>query len=176
MNALDLIREAYRIRDELSRKHTTLSDKLLGITFEVSSRMTRAAGAAYIARKMIKLSLPFFASEANFQKDFRNTVTHEIAHILVPPTSWCGRSNRDAHGFRWQAMHRQLGGTGERCHELELSVGYSARRRVRIEMPCFKCGKPIFLTRSRAQTYQTGIEHGSMGPGTNYGFAHKNCP
>jgi len=168
--------EANRIRKELCENHPHLAAKLLPIRFEVSGRMTRAAGTAYPKRNLIKLSLAFFADEGNFAKEFRNTVTHEIAHILVPPTQWCGRSNRDAHGFNWQMMHRSIGGDGKRCHELELSAGFQARKKVRFELPCFKCGRPILLTRSRAEVYRLGIARGSMGPGTGYGFSHGACP
>lgn len=172
----ELVWEANRIRQELCESHPTLAEKLRPIRFEVSARMTRAAGVAYPTRNLVKLSLAFFADEANFAKDFRNTVTHEIAHILVPPTRCLGRSNRDAHGFHWQMMHRSLGGTGERCHELELSAGFQARKKVCFEMPCFKCGGPILLTRSRAEVYRLGIANGSLGPGTGHGFSHRICP
>jgi predicted SprT family Zn-dependent metalloprotease len=161
----DLVWEANRIVRDLSAKFPLLAPKLNGIRFVPSARMTRAAGTAYYKQNLIKLSLPFFSSDENFAKAFYNTVTHEIAHILVPPVRTVGRRNRDSHGFEWQMMHRQLGGTGERCHELELSVGFTARR-VEVEIPCGKCGQPIKVSRIRAARARAG----------RMSYRHVHCP
>lgn len=173
----ELMWAARRILQDLIAKHPQHAAKLVQITFKISGRMTQCAGLANCSRSIVKLSLPFFASEENFTKEFFNVVTHEIAHILCPPVRHPGRVKRDSHGYAWQMMHRSLGGTGERCHELEITAGYAKRRTsVKVEMPCYKCGKPIALGPKRAKVYREGIASGSMGPGTQYGYAHRTCP
>lgn len=172
-----MIWQADRIRRELAEKHPHLASKLVVIRFEVSARMTLAAGTAYPMRSLVKLSLPFFADDGNFEKEFRKTITHEIAHILVPPKREPWQRRVNSHGLEWELMDRSLGGDGKRCHTLKLAEGYSARRDIRVEMPCFKCGKPLPLKPRQAATYRVGITMGSLGPGTGHGFCHRyGCP
>lgn len=38
------------------------------------------------------------------ESEVRNTILHEIAHALAGPLA--------AHGWKWQQIHRQIGGTG----------------------------------------------------------------
>lgn len=157
----ELVWEAHKILRELGEKHPHLAAKLVPIQFVVSARMTSAAGTAYPKRNLIKLSLAYFASDENFAKEFRNVVTHEIAHILVPPVRLPGRRNRDSHGPQWQLMHRSLGGTGERCHTLDLAVGFAARRqspRQQVPCPC-GCGQTMSLGPTQYRTHQSGRQY-----------------
>lgn len=43
-----------------------------------------------------------------------NTISHEIAHLIAFQLGDSG------HGAIWRDVHRQLGGTGERCHSESL--------------------------------------------------------
>ena len=150
----EMTREAYRILAECQEMAPDAFEERPRVTFKVSARMTRAAGNARPATGEIKLSLAFFEDRSNFEKDFRNTVTHEIAHILAPSFREPGR-RRDPHGPRWRAMHRRLGGTGERCHELELADGYTARRSARKSVPCpCGCGQTMNLGPTQAKRHE----------------------
>jgi len=48
----------------------------------------------------------------NEEARVRNTITHEIAHALMPPGS--------GHNAAWAAVHKHLGGDGRRCYESAL--------------------------------------------------------
>lgn len=128
------------------------------ITFRVSSRMTRAAGSAIPRTGVVTLSLPFFEDRTNFDAEFRNTVTHEIAHVLSPPTRDPYTGRKSSHGPAWKAMHRRLGGTGDRCHTLDLAAGYERRgRSKRTEVPCScGCGQAMRLGPTQLRRYQSG--------------------
>lgn len=146
-------------------------DTLNRVRFRVSGRMTRAAGKARPVTAKIDLSLPFFADRNNFDTRFRETVTHEIAHILAPPVRHAWSRKRDIHGLEWQAMHRALGGKGERCHDMDLAVGYAARREARrVQVPCGKCGQPISLGPTQARRHAASVATGGRG------YFHKACP
>lgn len=174
----EMIRRALQIQAECVQRRPDLREKILGIGFKFSTRMTSTAGYAVVKKNLVKLAVPFFADENNFREHFFNTVTHEIAHILAPPTRELGRRKWDLHGLAWKRMHRSLGGNGERCHSMEqLAVGYSKRRtQPEVPMPCYKCGQPLMLKPRRAKMYQAGINAGTMGPGTGYGIRHRICP
>lgn len=141
------------------------SDKLDRIRFRVSARMTRAAGKARPGTGEIVLSLPFFADQANYENEFFNTVTHEIAHVLSPPVRLPGSRKRQSHGPAWKAMHRRIGGNGERCHELELAEGYAKRQRAkRVETPCgCGCGEMMQLGPTRAKRHAACLAAGYPG-------------
>ncbi len=133
-------------------------DALDLIRFTVSGRMTRSAGRANVATSEIQLSLPYFEDEGNFDTHLRETVTHEIAHILSPPTRRHGSRKRSTHGFAWKIMHRRLGGKGERCHELALAAGHERKARgraVRTDVPCSKCHQPISLGPTQLKRHRT---------------------
>ena len=160
----------YEVRQEAARIlaecQSIASDAFQGkprITFKVSSRMTRAAGKARPGTGEVMLSLAFFADRANFEKDFRNTVTHEIAHILSPPVRAYGSRRRSSHGPAWKAMHRRLGGTGELYHDLSLAVGFTARRtapKQRTEASCgCGCGQTMKLGPTQLKRHRAGARY-----------------
>ena len=143
----EILRRAKEILAEcrtLAPEHASTHDR---ITFRVSGRMTRAAGTACPLTGEVTLSLPFFEDRGNFERGFRNVVTHETAHILSPPVRNPGSRKRSSHGPAWRAMDRRLGGTGDRCHTLELAVGYESRKRSqRASVPCpCGCGQTMSL-------------------------------
>lgn len=158
----EIRREAARILAECQEIASDAFEGRPSITFKLSRRMTRAAGKARPSTGEVTLSLAFYEDRSNFEKDFRNTVTHEIAHVLSPPVR-IGRK-RSSHGPAWQAMHRRLGGTGERCHELELAEGYTARRTARKATVCgCGCGSPMTLGPTQAKRHAQSIARGGTG-------------
>ena len=147
-------REARAILVEFADRYPILGT----IPIRVSARMTRAGGTAVFTNPAhepveIKLSLPFFADEAN---DLRETVTHEAAHIVA------GR--KAVHGPAWKAVHRTMGGKAQRCHKMELANGFTARRNVRVDSPCARCGRPLSLGPIQAKKANRGAR-----------YSHKNC-
>lgn len=162
----EMTREAYRILAECQEMAPDAFEGRPRVTFKISARMTRAAGKAWPHSGEIKLSLAFFEDRNNFEKEFRNTVTHEVAHILSPPIR-TGRK-KSSHGPAWKAMHRRLGGTGERCHTLDLATGYERQTRgraVRTEVACPKCGQPMSLGPTQMKRHRAGAR-----------YSHAKCP
>lgn len=169
----DLLREARRILTECETLVPEIDFTEYAIRFKVSARLTRAAGKARPRTGEITLSLPFFEDDGNFEKEFRNTVTHEIAHVLSPPTRNPGSRKRSSHGFAWKAMHRRLGGTGDRCHTLDLAVGYERKTRpraARTDAPCPKCGQPMSLGPKQLPKHRAIVAMGGQG------YTHSRCP
>lgn len=67
-------------------------------------RAVRSFGACHFRSKRITLSRVL--TETATAEQVRNTMLHEIAHALV--------GGEAGHGPVWRAMHRRIGGTGER--------------------------------------------------------------
>ena len=133
---------------------------------EIKRGMGQRAGKARPSENCIWLSYDLFSQDKNFDEAFYNTVTHEIAHILAPPTvdlsaSFIGR--RSMHGHEWKAMHRKLGGSGERCHKMETVS--CQRQATLVPTACPKCGKPIMLSPVRARRAAAGTK-----------YFHRICP
>lgn len=105
-------------------------ERLLRMNVELSSRMTSAAGKASYRTNTIKISTVFFRREENLPH-LQNTVTHEVAHLLA--------GHGAGHGPIWRAIHRKLGGTGERCHSMSNGLAPRATRR-RYKLSCLTCG------------------------------------
>lgn len=102
------------------------------INFSINSRMTASAGRAMYRFKLIELSEPIFTRDEN-DEGFKDTVLHEIAHILTP-----GKQ----HGYAWQWVARRIGGTGERCHTLKCE---RRKKGVRHTVTCPICNEPMKL-------------------------------
>ena len=101
-----------------------------------NNRLRKAAGRAFVGNGpksgTIELSSDIFKRPEN-QKDFRNTVLHEIAHLLAPG---------DHHGPNWKQMAHRIGCTGERCHEMTTAP---TRTRGRYPCKCVRCGTKMEL-------------------------------
>jgi predicted SprT family Zn-dependent metalloprotease len=144
-----------------------LASDLERVHFAVSARMTRAAGNARPRTGEIRISLPYFEDPENFDSALDNVITHEIAHILSPPTRSPGSRKFVSHGAAWKAMHRRLGGSGDRCHTLDLAVGYERKAQRRaprtgVECPC-GCGETMHLGPTQLKRHKAGLRDG-VGP------------
>lgn len=99
------------------------------ITF--NHRLTRCMGRAHFNRfkreARIELSSPLW--DRADSKEQENTIIHETAHII----EYLMYGNSD-HGVRWQEIHKKIGGTPSRCHNVDRT---GLRRQV--ERLQFKC-------------------------------------
>lgn len=172
--SLEISCRAREILSLAAEKHPEYATRLYGIKVEVSSRMTRCAGLAFQNQSLMKLSLPFYADPANFSSDLENTVIHEAAHLILGYRSITGRIYK-SHGPEWRAIHKILGGNGERCHKLLLAPEFRPQP---VSMPCCKCGQPMLLNGRDAARYQKEINRGNWGPKTRVGYCHSGgiCP
>lgn len=106
---------------------------------------------------------------ADHPGEVRATVAHELAHAVVetarrlllsehgprrrrglPAGIVRRRGEWSAHGAAWQAVARQLGDGGERCHRLPLQP----RRRLRRFLYRADCGAEVVLTSVRHNRLQ----------------------
>ncbi|USL89207.1 SprT-like protease [Mycobacterium phage Poompha] len=81
---------------------------LKGWAFKFDNAKRRAGQCSYSART-ISLSRHLLAQRS--YEDTLNTITHEVAHALV------GAGH--GHDQVWARKHRELGGDGRRCFEME---------------------------------------------------------
>ncbi|ASZ75517.1 hypothetical protein KIW74_gp11 [Mycobacterium phage Kimona] len=95
--------QAHQITTGLIRTHG-----LTGWTVKYD-RAKRRAGQCNHSLRTISLSLHLMRLRT--YDETLNTITHEIAHALVGP--------RHGHDAVWRRKHRELGGDGKRCFELE---------------------------------------------------------
>lgn len=158
---------ARQILREAAVKCPQWADKLHAMRIKVSGRMTRCAGCAVYRTNTIKISLPFFADAGNFDTALANTVTHEAAHLIVGVFGRLG----GPHGPQWRATHRAMGGTGDRCHTLELAHGFAPRRaKPRVQIPCPKCGQPMPMGPTQLREHERIRSMGGQG------YTHRLCP
>lgn len=126
----DLQQEAEAILAEVIGRFPQYRDSLEGTTIRLSGRLTSSAGNACPKRKEIGLSLPIFSLEEN-RGEYRNTVLHELAHIIAGPRA-------RAHGRQWREIFLNLGGNGQRTHQMR------ARGRHRQHpVECEKCRESL---------------------------------
>lgn len=107
-----------------------LSDK--DVTVKYSNRMSRALGRCSYNRITGRYILTFNSKFINeyYNKDnhVKNTVLHEIAHVLAGPGNH--------HNYIWKRACLSIGGNGERLHK---GIEHKVKRD--IVYKCTKCGK-----------------------------------
>jgi SprT protein len=92
-----------------------LGDKLLYLEIKNSGRLKTTAGNArtLFSKKagIVKMNKRLFSSTAGI-KEFTNTFTHELAHIIAnfKEGKACG------HNIQWKSLHRLLGGNAKTTH------------------------------------------------------------
>lgn len=97
------VAQAREITQELLDEHG-----LKGWTVRFDNARRRAGQCNYRDR-VISLSRPLMALRSD--EDTLQTITHEIAHAIVGPGH--------GHNQVWARKHRELGGNGQRCFEME---------------------------------------------------------
>lgn len=111
-------------------------------------RLTRAAGQARSSINEITLSKKIWSFEENSLEEFKNTIIHEVAHVLV--------GNAHGHDATWRAMALKLGCNGEQYHELRTPP---RRRQRTYEIACSRCGRPIEVGVMRYRRYLAGTNY-----------------
>ncbi|WP_424947969.1 SprT-like domain-containing protein [Candidatus Spongiihabitans sp.] len=102
------------------------------------------AGACKYSNKQISLSRLFLRAAS--EREILDTILHEIAHALAGP--------EHHHDAVWRKIARDIGCSGERCHNLEFSrprwimqcpngcFAHARKRRAR-GLVCKKCKQPV---------------------------------
>ena len=146
MGIVELNSEAHAIRLELFDAFPQYEEQLRKVRFAWGAGMTRAAGNARSNSGLIKFSKELWT--INPPDNFRNTVLHEIAHVIV---GW-----QEQHGPVWVRVAKEIGCTGERYHTLEVPHAY---------VPCSRCGQPCRVSSRRFANYKRGRQ-----------YRHRTCP
>ncbi len=101
---------ATEILGDVQRRFPEHREALAKVQIRISRRLTRSAGNADPTTGVVQLSEPIFRLDEN-SGAFRNTVLHEIAHVIAGP-------DVRAHGREWRTIFLSLGGDGRRTHGL----------------------------------------------------------
>ena len=126
----ELQHEAEHILQQVSERFPHYRETLEGTTIRLSARLISSAGNACPRRKQIGLSIPIFSLKEN-REEYRNTVLHELAHIIAGPTV-------QSHGKEWRDIFIELGGNGKRTHQMR-----ARGRHHRHMIQCEQCGTDI---------------------------------
>lgn len=115
VNALDRLAETRKYDMTKVRK---LADK---VTVDFSTRLRTAAGGCYPLTGVIELHYRLFKKNP---KGLKDTYLHELGHYL----------NRqilkgEGHDESWKRITKDLGGSGERLHNLDITKWRTTRMR-----------------------------------------------
>jgi len=118
---------------------------------EISCKLRgRVAGRAARSYTTDTYSLEFNkeAIALHYDEMVKNTVPHEIAHLICYHNPRLGRN----HDSGWKSVCRSLGGSDSRCHSMELTPGKRIRKFTYIS----DSGQSIDLTTIRHNRLQRG--------------------
>lgn len=149
MTPAEILSRAYLIVEILCLKFPQYKNVLQDIHFELNNRFTFRAADANWKNKRIRLSLPFFTNGRNKQ-ELKETILHEIAHILAPKGS--------NHNWEWRMICRSIGGNGKRCHNMEVRTN-------RENVYCQRCNSEVKMGPTQKKRMDRGVLyiHGKCG-------------
>lgn len=101
---------AQALADELMERYWY---KLGGWEFAFDNAKRRC-GSTHFGPKLIKLSRHFV--QLNGEAEVRETILHEIAHVIA------GQAGDAGHGRIWKGIARQIGAKPERCAGAEVKM------------------------------------------------------
>jgi len=151
----DWLNEAYAIKKEVQENFDQYDQLLAKTRIEFSNKLTSTAGKARYSQNVITLSWPIFCQPEN-QAGFRNTMLHEIAHIVLGPGY--------GHNRIWKYTHRKIGGNGKRTHLLTTKKRRAYRRAYKAAIVVCACGYKVRIG---------PIQHKRLREGVQY--RHKKC-
>jgi predicted SprT family Zn-dependent metalloprotease len=101
---------------ETHTNYTLIAERLMSLhlggtdwKFKWTTAFKTTAGTCSYKNKVIKVSKQY-AIKAG-EKEFADTMLHEIAHALVP-------GEREHHGLKWKAVAKKIGCSAKRCHSI----------------------------------------------------------
>lgn len=105
--------------------------------FMIDPLETKVAGRVHLggSKRLVRLNYKLMAKEK--VADFKATLIHETAHIVA-----FNMFEERGHGKYFKYVDRQLGGSGDRCHQMEYLTGKATWR-----YQCVCCGKQYHAAR-----------------------------
>lgn len=161
MNKNEILNGAWRILTEVRTNFPEYRSKLEDAVVKLNRRMTAAAGRATRCTNTIELSVPIFSDPQN-ESGFKNTVLHEIAHLLSPTRG---------HSQEWRKIHLLLGGDGSRCHRFRTIK----RNTTKYSIFCSVCGEEMKVGKVRYNKIKRGVTYRHRGCRNSKMLISKEC-
>lgn len=146
---LELMKDARAILQEIQNRipYSEQTHELRHARVQWNHRCTKAAGRAWTGHGpkggLVELSTSIFDRAEN-QAGLRNTVLHEIAHLMAPGAH---------HGPAWKRAALSIGCTAERCHNFTTNDAGSRRN---YPVQCARCGHGFDVGAVRAAKILSG--------------------
>lgn len=102
------------------------------------------------------------------RRHMMNTITHEIAHLIIFSLKSQGKSNDPGHGQDWRIVHRFMGGNGERCHAMKLE----GARKQKYHKYRTHSGFELLLSAQKHNKIQRGYCFKTKKTGETFGAKH----
>lgn len=138
----EAVNDAVRILTEYGQEDKANAVRTTRIIW--SDRLVTSAGTAKAGARIVKLARRIFENEATLA-DLRETVLHELAHIICPGHK---------HDIVWQTWAKRLGSSGEECHKL--AVPQRAFRNPSQDAHCQRCFETVKIGPSQAKSLRRG--------------------
>ena len=151
----ELMRDAREILRDTAGRYPEYAEVINSTGIEWNSRLRTTAGRGSSYLKRIQLSSVIFDHEQN-QDSFRNTVLHELAHVLA--------GCEHHHNYVWRMVARRIGCNAQRTHRM------AVKRRPGGTATCLRCGQDMKLGPVQYGRHMAIVRKGGQG------YSHRRCP
>lgn len=121
--------EKHKILDNILNFYLQIAREIYGFDAEVQTEIRdcgRTAGWASERNGVSTITINTQMFDPQYELELKNTVSHELAHIVC---YWNPRLGRN-HDRGWKRVHQALGGDGSRCHSLPLKRARSTKKAI----------------------------------------------
>jgi len=131
------MKHAVRVWIGRTLKHLDELEILESLEVEWNKRFTSRLGSARSIKVTesfrLRFSVPLWPRAT--PKERRDTVIHEVCHLVAQKRAWARGVKIQAHGPEWQRLMRECGIEPERTHNVS-NEGLTTRRRVEVSCKC----------------------------------------
>lgn len=142
------------------RKDVMVNDNVLKAYKVVINNTTSRVGQYSPRKREIELHVELMA--AGREEEHRQTLLHEVAHLIQKHVWDLNGKPTTPHGQEWRMVMYKLGIPADRCHKSDWMTEFVANKS-KITYACKKCGEEFPTQKLRPKLLRMGVTHRRCG-------------
>ncbi len=146
----------------VDRKDVLINDNVLKAYKVVINDTTTRVGQYSPRKREIELHEGLLVDAEGRKEEHRQTLLHEVAHLIQRHIWDLNGPRTKSHGWEWQMVMAKLGVPADRCHKSDWMNEHVANK-AKLVYSCKKCGHEILAQKPRRKLLRNGVYHKRCG-------------
>ncbi len=140
------------------RKGVIVNDNVLKAYKVVINNTTSRVGQYSPRKREIELHEGLLVDAVGRKEEHRQTLLHEVAHLIQRHIWDLNGERTTAHGWQWKMVMAKLGIPADRTHKSDWMTEFVANK-AKLIYCCKKCGHEINAQKPRRKLLRMGVTH-----------------